>query len=369
MKRLLCIVGSMDVGGAETFLMKIYRKINKENYQMDFCVAKQDKNFYEDEIMSLGGKIYRIIPKYKNTLKNFHDIKKVVKENNYKYVLRISQHSLSALELLAAKLGGAKVLCFRSSNTSGGGGKISSLIHYLFRPILNKIAKIKIAPSTEAATYMFGKNIVKKGKYTLIKNGLDIEKFKYSKQKREEIRKKLNLTDKFVVGHVGRFSGQKNHKFLLEVFKEVLNKKNNSILLLIGKGELKDEIKEYARRLGIIDKIIFYGISDATNDLYCAMDYFVFPSLYEGMPNAILEAQTSGLQCLVSDNVTKECDVTELVTFKSLDESANEWSKVIVNDKEVDRMQYAVSMKDNGYDINDVIKKFEKTIFIEENNY
>ena len=322
MKRLLCIVGGMNAGGAETFLMKIYRKMNKEIYQMDFCVAKQEKNFYEDEILSLGGKMHRITPKSKGILQNFLDIKNLVKENNYKYVLRVSQHSLSALELLAAKLGGAKILAFRSSNTNSGGGKLNLILHYIFRPIANKIINVRIAPSTEAARYMFGEKNVKKNKYNLINNGLDIEKFMYSEENRNTIRKELDIEDEFVIGHVGRLTKQKNHKFLLQIFKNFLSKNKNSILLLIGEGELEEELKEYSKELGIINNVIFYGVSDCINQFYSAMDFFVFPSLFEGMPNTVIEAQTSGLQCIVSDSVTKECKITDKVKFKSLQNSA-----------------------------------------------
>lgn len=362
MKRLLCIVGSMDAGGAETFLMKIYRKINKERYQMDFCVAKQEKNFYEDEILSLGGKIHRITPKSKGVIQNFIDIKRIVKENQYKYVLRISQHSLSSLELLAAKLGGAKILAFRSSNTNSGGGKLNLMLHYIFRPISNLIVNVKIAPSTETARYMFGNRVVKRGKFKLIKNGLDVEKFRYSEENRETIRKELKVEDKFIIGHVGRFTKQKNHKFLLDIFKMFLLQNSNSMLLLIGKGELEKEIEDYARELGIRDNVIFYGVSNRVNQLYSTMDVFVFPSLFEGMPNTIIEAQASGLECIVSNTITKECNITGKVKFKSLNDSVEDWSNEIkINNQdrhEAERMLY-----NESYDINSVITDFEKVIF------
>lgn len=365
MKRLLCIVGSMDAGGAETFLMKIYRNFNREKYQMDFCVAKQEKNFYEDEILSLGGKIHRITPKSKGLIQNFIDIKRIVKKNQYKYVLRISQHSLSALELLAAKFGGAKVLVFRSSNTNSGGGKLNLILHYIFRPISNLIVNVKIAPSTEAARYMFGNRIVKRGKFNLIKNGLDVKKFKYSEEARNAIRKELNAEDKFIIGHVGRFTKQKNHKFLLDIFKIFLSQNSNSILLLIGKGELEEEIRNYANKLEIGDNVIFYGVSDKVNKFYSAMDTFVFPSLFEGMPNTIIEAQTSGLECLVSNAITKECNITGKVKFKSLEDSAEDWSNEIKNNNE-DRHGAERILYNESYDINLVVSDFEKVIFGKE---
>lgn len=364
MKRLLCIVGSMNAGGAETFLMKIFREIDKSKYQMDFCVATSEKGFYDSEIERLGGKIYHIIPKSKGLIKNLKDIFSIVKKEQYKYVMRISQHSISSLELLAAKIGGAKIIAFRSSNTNSGGSKLNLLLHYLFRPVANRIVNVKIAPSTEAANYMFGKGVVKKNKYFLLNNGLDLEKFKYSQEVREKIRKKLGVEEKFVIGHVGRFSRQKNHKFLLEIFKEYLKRNDNSVLLLIGKGELENEIKEYSKTLQINDKVIFYGVSENVNKLYSAMDIFIFPSLFEGMPNTVIEAQASGLDCVISDTITKECNITGNVKFKSLQESPKQWSdEIIVNNR--NRSEEEKIFEDKSYDIKSVTRKFEKIIFNE----
>ena len=362
MKRLLCIVGSMDAGGAETYLMKIYRKLDREKYQMDFCVANTNKGFYEDEITSLGGKIYRITNKSKNMIKNFTDIKKIVKQNSYKYVLRISQHSLSALELLAARLGGARILAFRSSNTHSGGGKFNMIIHYLFRPFANMISNLKIAPSTEAAKFMFGTNIVKRNKFVLLPNGLDLEKFKFSEENRAKIRSELNLKDEFVIGHVGRLTEQKNHKFLLEVFKRYLEYNNNSILLLVGKGELEKQIREYAKELEIIDKIIFYGVSDKVNEIYSAMDIYVFPSLFEGMPNTVIEAQANGLNCIISDTITKEVNMSNRSIQLSLN-NMDSWVSNIKQKSIVYRLECSIKEE---YNIKKVVANFEKIMFMEQ---
>ncbi len=362
MKKLLCIVGNMNAGGAETFLMKMYRKFDKSKYQMDFCVASIQEGFYEKEILDLGGKIYRITPKIKNPIKNFLDIKNIVKNNDYKYVLRVSQHSLSTLELLAARLGGAKKIAFRSSNTNPGNSKLSLLIHYVFRPFANLITNVKIAPSTEAALFMFGKRVVKNKKFYLLNNGLEIKDYEYSEENRKKIRKELGLKNEFLIGHIGRFSKQKNHKFLLDIFKEFLKKNSNSLLLLIGIGELENEIKDYAKELNIYNKIIFYGPSNKTSQIYSAIDYLVFPSLYEGMPNVVIEAQASGLECLVSDTITKECNLTNKVKFKSLQDSPKEWSKEIKLEKS-NRSDVVKFLYDNHYNIDDVVLTFEKIIF------
>ncbi len=364
MNRILCIVGSMDAGGAETFLMKIYRNLNKEKYQFDFCVAKKDKNFYEDEIAKLGGKIFRITPKSKGIVKNFLEIKKIVSSHNYNCVLRVSQHSLSSMELLAAKLGGASKLALRSSNSNSGGNLINLLIHYLFRPISNRIVNIKIAPSLLAAKFMFGSKELKKNNVTIINNGLDFDKYKYDNNKKKKIREELKLSDKYVVGHVGRFNFQKNHKFLLDIFKEIVKKRKNSILLLIGKGELENQIIEYSKKLNIYDNIKFLGIRDDVSDIYSAMDVFVFPSLFEGMPNTIIEAQAAGLHCFISDTITEECDITGFVKFLSIKESPKKWCDIILSSN-CNHYNSRKKFEEKNYNINNISTKFI-SLFMEE---
>ena len=360
MKRLLCIVGSMDVGGAETFLMKIYRVLDKNKYQMDFCVAKEEKNFYEDEICRLGGEIYRITPKSKNPIKNFLDIKKIVKEKKYKSVMRISQHSLSSLELLAAKLGGAKKTIFRSSNSNSGGRKLNLAIHYLFRPILRLIVTDKIAPSLEAGKFMFGNSDFK-----IINNGLDLNEYAFSKSNREEYRKKFNVINDshIVIGHVGRFNFQKNHKFLIDIFAEYHNENKNSVLWLFGIGELETKIKEYAKEKKLINSINFYGIRDDINKIYSAMDCYIFPSLFEGMPNTIIEAQTSGLPCLVSNKITSDCKIISSTKFLDINDNAQIWAKSIKKNNIKEREDSFLIVKEKKYDIMDVKKEFIKVVF------
>lgn len=330
MKRLLCIVGSMDVGGAETFLMKIYRNIDKTKFQFDFCVAKKEKNFYEDEIISMGGKIYRITPKTESFFKNFKDIKKIVKDNKYENVLRVSQHSLSAIELLAAKMGGAKKLAFRSSNSNNCGSKINLIVHYIFRPFANMISNIKIAPSKEAAQFMFGNKNVKKGKVVFIHNAIDFEKYKFNIENRKRIRKELIIKDNEVlIGHVGRFNYQKNHKFLLDIFKRLLDDNKKYKLLLIGNGELKKEVMDYAKQLKVLENTIFMDVISNVNEYYSAMDIYLFPSLFEGMPNTVIEAQAAGLNCILSNTITKEANITGNIEYLNLNDEIEIWKKSI----------------------------------------
>ena len=350
----------MSAGGAETFLMKVYRALDKSKYQMDFAVATDQKCFYDDEIIKMGGKIYPITPKSKSVFGNFKDIVRLVKAKGYKAVLRTSQHSLSALELFAARLGGAKKLTYRSSNSNTvSGSKKQRLLHKVFLFMPRFFANVRIAPSTEAAEFMFGKNCVSRGKATILNNGIDYDVYKFDPETRAEYRKMLAVDDGcLLAGHVGRFNLQKNHKFLLEVFAEIKAKKQNAKLLLVGEGELESEIRQKAKELGIEADVIFFGVSPDVPKLLSAMDIYLFPSFYEGMPNTVIEAQAAGLPCLISDTVTREANISGKVVYKSIEATPAEWAETALSLKRED-----CGALTDGYSIKAVAEAFVKLVF------
>lgn len=360
-KRLLCITSSMNRGGAETFLMKVYRALDKTKYQMDFCVTR--KGVYDEEIEELGGNIYFVTAKSQNPLKCFVEIKNVVKNNNYERVLRTSSQSLATLDLIAAKCGGAKKLIYRSSNAGMTGGRMSKFINSLFSFLPKMVPNVKIAPSTEAAEFVFGKEAVKNGEVTIMPNGLDYNLFKFDQSKREKIRKKLNLEDKFIVGHVGRLNKQKNHDFLLDVFCELNKKNDNAHLLLIGKGELENEIKEKITKLNLNNFVTIIPPVSNVNEYYMAMDVFVFPSFFEGMPNVVIEAQATDLPCIISDTITREANITEKVVYMSIKESAAKWADEILDMNLLQRNDIRDIYSNKGYIINDAINSYVEHLF------
>lgn len=362
-KRLLCIVSSMDVGGAETFLMKIYRALDKTKYQMDFYCMSQKVGYYEEEIKKLGGRIFHSYPKSKYPIRSFVNLVKTVKKERYHYVLRVSQHSLATIDLFAATLGGAKVLAQRSSN-SDSGSFLSRKLHNMFKWLPKLIPTVKLAPSTEAAEYTFGKNCVKKGEVFILKNAIPIENFTFNVERRNKVRKELGIQNKFVVGHVGRFAHQKNHSFLIDIFSEIVKMNSESVLLLVGEGELKSEIEGKIKELNLDDKVLFLGVRSDVADLMMAMDVFVFPSLFEGLPNSVIEAQATGLPCIISSNITKEVKVTELVKFMSINENPEQWAINALQYKNgYQRKDMTLQLTKNGYNIKDVTRKFEKIVF------
>lgn len=366
MKRLLCIVGGMNAGGAETFLMKLYRNIDREKYQMDFCVSKMEKGFYDDEIIKMGGKIIYTTAKSKNPFQSFISLYRIVKQNDYNYVMRISQHSLSALELLAAQIAGAKVRVFRSSNSNTMRGGISAILHKIFMFLPKKVANVKIAPSTPAGEFMFGKKAIEKKEVLFLKNGIPLENFMFDKSKRIDIRKALGISEQLVLGHIGRFSNQKNHEQLLDIFEKVLKQSPDSHLILIGEGELENQIFEKVKRLKIEEKVHFLGVRKDVADILSAIDVFVFPSIYEGMPNVIVEAQANGVPCVISNNITPEVEMCNNIFRLSLCDN-DKWVNCILN--KCNRVTSQSNMKilrENGYDIQDVIKDFVKHVYEKE---
>lgn len=363
-KRLLCIIGNMDAGGAETFLMKVFRAINKDVYVMDFCVSKTTKGFYDEEIIANGGKIHYSPPKTRNFIVSFFSIAKIVKVHGYSHVLRISPHSLGVIDLIAAKFGGAEKVILRSANTKVSGGFFGRLTHGLFKSLSKTLPDLMIAPSTEAALHMFGKTNTNKGKVLILKNGLPIEKFIFDDLSRKEKRNQMNLDSKIVIGHIGRFHYQKNHSFLIDVFLKILLIEPKSVLLLVGDGHLRSEIEARVERLGIKESVCFTGIRSDVRDLLMAMDVFLFPSHYEGMPNTVIEAQATGLPCVVSDSITKEVGLSDLVFFESLESDAEIWAKKVIMTSKINRSKEVISiLKEKGYDIEDVVNIFLKNVF------
>lgn len=365
MKRLLCILSSMNAGGAETFLMKIYRQIDRTKYQMDFCINMSEKCFYEEEILSLGGKIYRI-PAKSVSLKNFEkQLYNVVNANEYKYVLRVTSSAFGFMDLKIAHKAGAEICAVRSSNSSDGGSFKSKIAHRLGRILYGKYVNVKIAPSDLAAEYTFGKKAYESGAVNILHNAIDIDRYGFNADMRCRIRSEFGLSDDTtIVGHVGRFMTQKNHTFLLEVFSEYLKINGKSILMLVGGGELESAIKQKASELGISDKIVFTGVRSDVPALLSAMDVFVFPSLYEGMPNTVIEAQATGLPCLIADTITREADITGLVHYLPLGD-AGTWAHLVAELPQVKRETPMQKFKENGYDIETVAEQFVKLIFRE----
>lgn len=364
MKRLLCIVSAMNAGGAETFLMKMYRKLDTSKYQMDFCVNIQEKGLYDEEIKELGGRIFYVPPKSQGTRVFKQELRKVIRDNQYKYVMRITSNAMGFWDLKIAKDAGAEVCIARSSNSGDAEGIIAKVAHYIGKILYANSIDVKIAPSDLAAIYTFGKKDFKNGDIHILHNALDLNVYKFMKTKRENIRNQFEIDeDTILVGHVGRFMAQKNHAFLLKIFNYFHKKHCKSKLLLVGDGELKDSIEMEVTMLGLRDSVIFTGVRSDIPDILSAMDIMLLPSLYEGMPNTVIEAQATGLPCVISSTITREADVTGLVRYVPIDKGVECWEKQMLELFGIKRNNTTHKMLDAGYSIDTEVLRFTEMVF------
>ncbi len=355
--RILIINGKMICGGVESFIMNLYRRIDRSKIQFDFLVHYKERFFYDDEIEKLGGKIYRLSFRNDNRFFKYKkDLKLFFKEHKEYKIVWGQMDGLMSVYLKQAKKYGNNVITIAHSHIAGAEKSLKGLIKRFFKKGVGKVADYRFACSTEAGKYLYGKKDFK-----IFPNAIDTKKFDFSQEKREKIRKEFSLpSNAFVIGHVGRFNEQKNHEFLIKIFNEVVKKDERAVLMLCGDGELKEKISMQVNALNLQDRVIFVGNVNNVNEFYSAFDVFVMPSLYEGLPVSGIEAQTSGLKCLFSDTITKETQlVVENVYFKSIKASPSEWAEKIISISVYKRESKRLEVAKTGYDVYDEISKLE----------
>ena len=349
----------MNAGGAETFLMKLYRRLDKTGYQMDFCINVAEKCDYEDEVLALGGRIYRIPMKTEKPKEFQRQLTHVVRENGYRNVLRVTSSAVGFWDLKIAKEAGATRTIARSSNASDGDGLVPLLAHKIGRRFWMDAVDVKIAPSDLAAIHTFGARAYQNGEVALLRNGLDLDVYRFDADARRHIRAEFGFSDAItVIGHVGRFNQQKNHAFLIELFSAYHAQDPNAKLLLVGEGTLREEILRSVEEKNLLHSVIFAGLREDVPAMLSAMDVLAFPSFYEGMPNVVIEAQATGLPCVISDAITREADVTGLVRYVSLDQDAAFWAEAVRKQAALPRQDTRAAMISAGYDIDSVLARF-----------
>ncbi|MDD6478707.1 MAG: glycosyltransferase family 1 protein [Oscillospiraceae bacterium] len=344
MIRVLQCVNNMHRAGLETMLMNYYRNIDRTKIQFDFLTHRPQRDDYDDEIESLGGKIYRAPRLYpQNYPAYFSYMKKFFASHPEYKIVHSHIDAMSYLPLLTAKRAGVPVRIAHSHNTSIDLDFKYPLKRY-FRAQINGVANYRLACGERAGEFLFG------GKdFSVIPNAIDTGKFCFNPEISIAKKRELNLEGKFVVGHIGRFSYQKNHKFLIKIFSEILKREKNAVLLLVGNGEKEDLIKRQVSELGISEQVLFLANRSDVNELYGAMDVFVLPSHFEGIPVVGIEAQFSGLACVFSDKVPNEVAFTDNCSFVSLDASAGSWAEQILSFKNFERA--SIDNSNSLYDI------------------
>lgn len=357
-KRILHVLGGLDMGGAETFVMNLYRKIDKSKIQFDFIKHTKKAQFFDEEIRNKGGRIYSC-PRYKgyNHFAYKHWWKTFFKEHPEYKIIHGHVRSTAAIYLKIAKSFGLKTIIHSHSthNTKGFCGLVKAVLQFPVRVI----ADYFFACSQGAGEWLFGRKITKQKNFFIIPNVVDTGQFAYNQALRQEMRKKLNLENNFVIGHIGRLDIPKNHTFLLKIFAKVYKQKPQARLLLLGEGPLKEKLAKQAKELNIDKVVYFCGNQDAAAYLQ-AMDIFVFPSLYEGLPVSLVEAQISGLCCIIADNITQEVDLEEgLLTRLSLTCQPEVWANKILAKQEKPRKSQQVAACQKGFDVLSLTKQME----------
>jgi len=360
--KILQVFGKLNRGGAETMLMNIYRKIDRNKFQFDFIIHTKEKCDYNDEIEKLGGKIYSI-PRYK--IYNHFQYKKAWKNffaqhPEYK-IIHSHVRSTASIYLKIAKKYGLKTVAHSHSTSSGKG--IRAIIKNILQYRIRFAADCFLGCSQEANRWLFGKKIANSKKCMVLKNGIELNKFLFNTETREKIREKLGVKEnEILIGHVGRFVKVKNHSFLIKVFKKYYNDVNNNTkLLLIGDGCLKEKVSKKVKKIGLEKQVIFKEKITNVQDYYNAMDIFVFPSLFEGLGIVLIEAQLSGLNCIISKNIPEEAIISKNV--KRINEfNVNQWVNAIKFDiqKCNNREMLEKKGRKENYDINYTTKQIEK---------
>ncbi len=359
---ILMVLGNTRMGGVQALILNIIRNIDLNRFHIDFAI-----NFYaesdgiEDECRKYGCKFY-ILPYFKiyNYLSYKHSWTKFLKQHNHDIVYAHSTNSASIFLKIAKKLG---IKTISHSHSAGFRGSfIERLAKKFFAKGVGNVSDYWFACSDKAAIRLYGNDYANYKYFYAIPNAIDVKKYLFNDSIRKKIRNKYGIGEGTVLyGHVGTFSTPKNHKFLIEIFERILQKQPNSTLICCGAGALQPIIENIIEEKNISDKVIFAGVVNNVNEVMMGMDAFIFPSLFEGFPVSILEAQATGLSVTMSDVITSEVDMTNLVQRCNLEESPEAWASKIISNQtyKKDRICYNKIVADSGYDITKTVKRFE----------
>lgn len=353
--RVLQVI-TVNIGsGVASMLMNIYRNLDKEKVQFDFVTwnVNKDNNFV-NEIEHAGGKVYTI-PHYKVSLFGFlKGLKEVIDHNRYK-IIHCHESLASIPALYYAKKNGVKCRIAHSHNPSMEGKLKNYLVKYS-RKLFQKNCTDFFACSLESGKFLFGKE----AEIMVINNAIYSARFIYNNEVRLKLRKELNIESDYVLGNIGRLCEQKNQTFLIDILNEIVKKNKNVKLLLIGTGELEEDLRSKIKEYNIENHVIFLGLRKDVPDLLQAIDCLVFPSIFEGLPVVIVEAQAAELKCFISDTITREVRVSELVTYLSLEKNAAVWANEIMGAPLMERTGNNSFILEAGYDLSTTVRDLQE---------
>lgn len=361
--RVLHILDELNTGGAERIVFSYFQHIDRDKFQWDFVITRYEdpkkKGILEDKIESLGGVIYRVHRKRENYLKNIKDVDEIIKNGNYQ-IVHSHLDELSSLYLLSAKRYHVPVRIAHSHLAGANRGFAVEALCLFLKPILKACVTSKFSCGRDAGICLWGAKDLNNKKIYIMHNAIDTSRFNYDNDLRIRKRAELKVEDYIVFGTVGRMSYQKNSEFIVQIFKEIHSINQKTKLIFVGTGENEFSVKALVKDFSLQDNIIFLDSRDDVNELMMAMDVFLLPSRFEGLPIVLVEAQCTGLQCFVSNSVTDEIRINPNVHYYGLEHSAKEWAKYILSIKDdYDRSYGNNSIKHAGYRIEEEAKKLE----------
>lgn len=352
----------MDRGGAEAMIMNYMRNINRDMIRFDFLTNREYRGAYEDEIERLGGKVWHMCPMYPGKFRQYkREVRQFLKEHPEYRIIHSNLEERSYFALKEAKKLGVPVRISHSHNRPLG-FDLKLLMRYYFRFMLKYYNTHMFSCGVEAGDWLYGKK--NRDKVIIMNNAIDAKEYVYDREKSQAVKEALGVSGKLVIGHVGRFFPQKNHRFLIKIFKEIHDRNADAVLLLAGGGELDDSLKNEIKRkvedLGLTDCVQFLGVREDVNELMQAFDLFLLPSLFEGLPVTMVEAQAVGLPCVISDKVPIQCDITGNVQVVALEEQPKIWAEKILQFAEgFERKDTRERIEQAGFDIGQNAKWLE----------
>ena len=332
------IVGKWLGGGVESVVMNYYKNIDREKVQFDFICDEDSTSIPYDEIEKLGGRVI-IVPPYQKLFKYHKELKKIFKQNNYK-IVHSHINTLSVFSLFAAKCANIPVRIAHSHSTTSPKEFKRNILKNILKHFSKLFATDYFACSEKAARFQFGNKSVDNGQVVIINNAIDVNKFEYNEKIRKSIREELNIKeDELVIGHIGRFVTVKNHCFIIDIFNNICTTEKNIKLILAGDGPLIEDLKQKVKSLNLEEKVIFLGQCKEIHKIYQALDVFILPSLYEGLPVVGVEAQASGLPCIFSNKMTKEVKILDSTKFLDIESGEEIWKKEILENLKNQRIK------------------------------
>lgn len=356
MKKVLIVIttGFASYGGLTTVMMNYFRNMDRSDLQMDFASTNEVDEESLTELHACGSRYFNLGDRKKNLLGYMMKLHKLIRREKYD-VLHVNGNSATMVfDLLPGYVNRVPVRIAHGHTTRSSYPRA----HKMLSPFFKKMYTHGIVTSKAAGEWLYGEQ------YIVLNNAIDVGRYTFSQQTRDQVRKDLGLDGKYVVGNVGKLNPPKNHTFLLDIFQQIRMQREDAVLVIAGGGETESELRQKCEKLGIEDSVVFLGMLDDTSKVLQAFDVFVFTSMFEGLGMALIEAQAAGLECISSDVVPMETKVSDHIRYISLEASAEKWAETTLALGAYDRQTHAAaaaeSIRQHGYDIRYEAEKLEK---------